>query len=96
MYTSIIARNREYFGCSFGNLLIISLLYHLYFSVQKNYQTILAPTFSILMVNKFGISNFFKAKLRYEPSDIHSRLKRMHRILKKAWYLDSEQNTIEY
>ena len=43
-----------------------------------------------------GISNFFKAKLRHEPGDLKSRLKRMHRVLKKAWYLDEKEKTIEH
>ena len=43
-----------------------------------------------------GISNFFKSKLRYATSDTASRLKRMHRNLKKAWYLESSEKTIEY
>ena len=43
-----------------------------------------------------GISNFFKAKLRLEPGDLQGRLKRMHRVLKKAWYLNEPEKTVEY
>ena len=43
-----------------------------------------------------GISNFFKSKLKLEQSDVKSRLKRMHRVLKKAWYLEDHENTIEH
>ena len=43
-----------------------------------------------------GISNFFKAKLRLEPGDLQGRLKRMHRVLKKAWSLNEPKETVEY
>lgn len=43
-----------------------------------------------------GVSNFFKAKLRLEPGDLKERLKRMHRVLKKAWYLDEPEKTVEH
>ena len=43
-----------------------------------------------------GVSNFFKAKLRLEPGDLKARLMRMHRVLKKAWYLDEPQKTVEH
>ena len=45
---------------------------------------------------RIGIGNYFKGRLEYDSSDIKSRLMRMHRCLKAAWYLQQEDQTIEY
>ena len=43
-----------------------------------------------------GILNFFNAKRRLDPSDVQGRLKRIHGVLKKAWYIDEPTNTIDH
>lgn len=41
-----------------------------------------------------GTSNYFKSKLALKPNQVKERLKRMHRVLKSAWYLKTHEECI--
>ena len=44
---------------------------------------------------RVGTSNYFKSNLALDVRDVRARLMRKHRILKRCWYINREQDRIE-
>ena len=40
--------------------------------------------------------NYFKARRKLEPNAVKERLQRVNQELKRVWYIDEPENTVDY